>query len=129
MLGKSYEKGTCSLSDLNVHNGIEHDASITRACRLLQNTWCTDKHLAGDDSVHQPDQGKPNATIIEPLLKSVTGKDAEGKPQLTIEDLSFFMAKRRADAKAANPNYSLSLFHRAFSFTKFVHMLSRLHRL
>lgn len=81
------------------------------------------KRHEGDDSVHQLDQGKPSATIIGALLKSATGKDAEGKPQLTIEDLSFFMAKRRADAKAANPNYSLSLFHRAFSFTKFVHML------
>lgn len=30
------------------------------------------------------------------------------------------MAKRRVDAKASNPDYSLSLFHRAFGFTKYV---------
>ncbi|KAF9460425.1 chloroperoxidase-like protein [Collybia nuda] len=100
MLGKGFERGTFNLADLNVHNGIEHDASITR-----------------DDSVHQPDQGRPNATIIEALLKSATGKDAYGNPQLTIEDVAWYMAKRRIDAKASNPNYSLSLFHRAFGFT------------
>ena len=28
MLGRNYETDTCNLSDLNVHNGIEHDASL-----------------------------------------------------------------------------------------------------
>jgi hypothetical protein len=36
MLGKSYERGTCNLADLNVHNGIEHDASLTRAYEFLR---------------------------------------------------------------------------------------------
>jgi Peroxidase, family 2 len=30
MLEKSYSKDTFDLSDLNLHNGIEHDASLTR---------------------------------------------------------------------------------------------------
>lgn len=30
MLKKNYWTGTFDLADLNVHNGIEHDASLTR---------------------------------------------------------------------------------------------------
>ena len=29
MLNKSYDKDTFDLSDLDLHNGIEHDASLT----------------------------------------------------------------------------------------------------
>lgn len=31
MLGKDYAKDTFDLKDLDLHNGIEHDASLTRA--------------------------------------------------------------------------------------------------
>jgi hypothetical protein len=35
MLHKSYSKDTFDLEELSLHNGIEHDASLTRKCRLL----------------------------------------------------------------------------------------------
>ncbi|KAF8065024.1 Chloroperoxidase [Lyophyllum atratum] len=99
MLSKTYDKGTCDLADLNMHNGIEHDASLTR-----------------DDAVHQPDQGKPYTPFVEELLHCATGKDENGQPKLTARDLSYFMAKRRVEAQKTNPQYSFTMFHRAFSF-------------
>ncbi|RDB17072.1 putative sterigmatocystin biosynthesis peroxidase stcC [Hypsizygus marmoreus] len=99
MLGKAFEGGACDLADLNLHNGIEHDASLTR-----------------QDAFNQRDQGKPDAELVEELLNSATGSGRGGKPKLTIENLSWYMANRRTDAKASNPQYSLSFPHRLFGF-------------
>ena len=32
MLMKNYKRGTFDLAELDLHNGIEHDASLTRTC-------------------------------------------------------------------------------------------------
>jgi hypothetical protein len=32
LLNRSYKTGRFDLSDMNVHNGIEHDASLVRKC-------------------------------------------------------------------------------------------------
>ncbi|KAF8888796.1 Chloroperoxidase [Infundibulicybe gibba] len=99
MLGKSYSKDKFNLSDLDLHSdkGIEHDASLTR-----------------EDVIHQPNQGKPHVPFIRELLDSASGKDKDGNVLLTAADLSAYSAKRRVYAKATNPEFSLSLFHKMF---------------
>ncbi|TFK31259.1 Chloroperoxidase [Crucibulum laeve] len=98
MLKRNYRRDTFDLAELDVHNGIEHDGSLTR-----------------EDSVHVPDQGTPHRPFIEELLASATGKDKEGNTILTIADLSRYSAKRRVDARTSNPSYSLSFFHKMFA--------------
>jgi len=97
MLHKSYRKDTLDLSDLNLHNGIEHDASLTR-----------------QDVALQKDQGTPHIPFIQELLSSASGKSKDGSALLTVDDLARFSAKRRADAKVSDPEFSLSLFHKVF---------------
>ncbi|KAJ3827893.1 Chloroperoxidase [Lentinula raphanica] len=99
ILKKDYSKDTFDLAEISVHNGIEHDASLTR-----------------EDIFHEPDQGKPHVPFIEELLGSASGKDskAEGSVLLTSDDLARYSAKRRTEAKARNPEFSLSKFHKTF---------------
>jgi hypothetical protein len=107
MLNKDYNKDTISLQELDLHNGIEHDASLTR-----------------EDSAQVPDQSKPHLPFIKELLDSASGKDKEGNVILTPEDLSAYSAKRRVDAKAANPDFSLSTFHKMFGSSNSSTMLT-----
>jgi len=97
MLNKSYSKDTFDLAELNLHNGIEHDASLTR-----------------DDVYFQPDQGVPHLPFVEELLESATGKDKDGNIILTPADLSRISSVRRADSRVRNPEFSLDLFHKLF---------------
>lgn len=75
---------------------------------------------AGDDVYHEPDQSKPCVPFIEGLLKTASGKDKEGNPLLLPKDLSLYSGKRRADAKATNPEYTTSFGHRMFGSSKYV---------
>jgi len=52
--------------------------------------------------------------LVEELLNTATGKSPDGKPILTKADLSKQLAKRRAEARAENPEYSESMFHNMF---------------
>jgi hypothetical protein len=97
-LNKSYSKGTFDLEDLSLHNGIEHDASLTRL-----------------DYAFDKSQGKPHLPYIRELLDYASGKDKEGNVLFTSEDLARFIAKRRIDSRASNPEYSLTFNHRMFS--------------
>ncbi|KAF4576265.1 hypothetical protein EYR40_000504 [Pleurotus pulmonarius] len=97
MLNKSYRKDTFDLEEISLHNGIEHDASMTR-----------------EDVHRQPDQGKPHLPFVEELLSRATGKDTEGNAVLTIPDVAHYMAKRRVDAPKANPEFTTSKFHETF---------------
>ncbi|KIK68251.1 hypothetical protein GYMLUDRAFT_709877 [Collybiopsis luxurians FD-317 M1] len=103
ILKKDYSKDTFDLADISVHNGIEHDASLTR-----------------EDTFHQPDQGKPHHPFIEELLAMASGKDPKFSGDddkavlLTSDDLAQYSAKRRTEAKPRNPEFSLSLAHRMF---------------
>jgi len=101
ILKKDYSKDTFDLADISVHNGIEHDASLTR-----------------EDTFHEPDQGKPCIPFITELLDSATGKRSEGGTKttaiLTSDDLARYSAKRRTEAKARNPEFSLGLSHKMF---------------
>ncbi|TCD65706.1 hypothetical protein EIP91_002282 [Steccherinum ochraceum] len=93
ILDRSYWTGVFDLSDIDVHNGIEHDASLTR-----------------EDSIWERDQGKVSVTLTERLLKSGTGPNGD----LTPADLSRLLAERRAESKANNPQYSQALQHALF---------------
>jgi hypothetical protein len=97
VLNKDYNKDTLSLHELDIHNGIEHDASLTR-----------------DDTALVKDQSKPHLPYVMELLDSASGKDKEGNVILTPEDLSAYSAKRRVDAKETNPDFSLTLSQKVF---------------
>ncbi|KIJ98661.1 hypothetical protein K443DRAFT_680585 [Laccaria amethystina LaAM-08-1] len=97
MLKKSYGKDRFDLADLDFHNGIEHDASLTR-----------------EDIHFVKDQGKPHLPFVRELLDSASGKDKEGNVLLTLADLSRYSSKRRAESRANNPEFSLDLFHKMF---------------
>jgi hypothetical protein len=97
ILNKSYRKDTIELAEINLHNGIEHDASLTR-----------------EDTALLADQGPPSIPLVEGLLESATGKDKEGNPLLTIADLSRYSGKRRTDARKTNKDYTLAFQHKMF---------------
>jgi len=118
-LNKSYGNDTFDLEDLNLHNGIEHDASLTRECILpLHRLAYAEQLLPGDDIALQPDQGKPALHLVKGLLGFATGKDADGNAVLTTADLSRYSGARRAQAKATNDQFSLSSFHKVFGSSK-----------
>lgn len=127
MIKKDYNKDTFDLVELDLHNGIEHDASLLRMYPRFspliphfpmgyEANWRL--LLPGEDSALVPDQSKPHVPFIRELLDSASGKDADGKPLLTIEDLSKFSAKRRVDAKETNPDFTLGRAHKTFGSTK-----------
>ncbi|PCH36880.1 chloroperoxidase-like protein [Wolfiporia cocos MD-104 SS10] len=93
MLNKSYWTDTFDLEDVNVHNGIEHDGSLTRR-----------------DTFHVPDQSRPDPKLIEELLASGTGPGGN----LTAADLSRVSGKRRSESRKRNNQFSLSTFHKLF---------------
>ncbi|KXN88411.1 Putative sterigmatocystin biosynthesis peroxidase stcC [Leucoagaricus sp. SymC.cos] len=98
MLGKDYSTGTIDLAELNLHNGIEHDASLIR-----------------EDSAIEPDQSKPHIGYITELLASASGKDkSTDDVLLTSKDLSWFSSKRRADARGYNKEFTLDFIHKMF---------------
>ncbi|KAG6843549.1 hypothetical protein H0H87_003322 [Tephrocybe sp. NHM501043] len=97
MLKKKYDTDTVDLADLDLHNGIEHDASLFRR-----------------DVHYEPDQSVIHVPYVKELLASATGKDADGSPLLTIADVSRYSAKRRAESRAQNPEFSLDTMHKTF---------------
>ncbi|KAJ7512128.1 Chloroperoxidase [Mycena galericulata] len=97
LLHKNYNTDTCDLADVSLHNGIEHDASLTR-----------------QDFRYDPDQGKPYMPFIDDLLASATGTDKDGNRMLTAADLSRYSSKRRTEARATNPDFTLDTFHKLF---------------
>jgi hypothetical protein len=76
--------------------------------------------LTGDDFYHEPDQSKISPPLVEDLLEFASGKDENGNRLLLKEDFSAYTGQRRADARATNPEYTSSLFHRMVSSSKYV---------
>ncbi|KIJ49266.1 hypothetical protein M422DRAFT_28206 [Sphaerobolus stellatus SS14] len=74
------------LSDISVHNGIEHDGSITR-----------------HDAAFQPDQSKPDKKLIEELFD--LSKDGE---TITSANLSSIITTRLAHSKRTNGQFTLT---------------------
>jgi hypothetical protein len=130
VLGRSPSSGHFDLSDLDVHNGIEHDASLVRR-----------------DTFHQFHQGLPDGELVAALLKSATGPplkwDAQPASQgdlpsnespyfnvaaqvskattdfdmnrsLTPVDLTRRLSERRRESKATNGQFSQDTGHKIF---------------
>ena len=72
----------------------------------------------GEDIYFEPDTGKIATPLIEELLASATGKDANGNAVLTYKDLSKALSQRQADSKANNPEFSTAFHLRMFAFGK-----------
>jgi hypothetical protein len=68
--------------------------------------------------VHEPDQTKPHVPFIKELLDGATGKDSDGNPLLTIEDISKYSTKRRVEARETNPEFTLESTHKIIGSTK-----------
>ncbi|CAK5262108.1 unnamed protein product [Mycena citricolor] len=92
VLGRDYKTGACDLADISLHNGIEHDASITR-----------------QDCFFDSGQDKPYRPFIEQFLGSASGDNGL---LLCDKDLARYLAQRRAHSRLANPEYSLDTLHR-----------------
>jgi len=106
-LNRSYWTDSFDLAELNKHNAIEHDGSLTR-----------------EDAALVADQGKPDLTLVHELLKEATGTMPDGSPRLTIPDLSRALSKRRVDARRTNKDYSESFFHNLFGSSNSSTMLT-----
>ncbi|KAH9956338.1 Cloroperoxidase [Russula dissimulans] len=134
ILDRSYSTGRFDLSDIDVHNGIEHDASLVRR-----------------DIHHQYHQGMPDGQLVAALLKSATGPppkqvqppttaqdplppndspyfpaaahvakatvDFDLNRTLTAADLSRRLGERRREARADNGQYSQDFGHKMFGST------------
>ncbi|KAI0664086.1 Cloroperoxidase [Cubamyces menziesii] len=98
-LSRDYNTDRLDLSDIDAHNCIQHDASLTRV-----------------DDYFDPDQGKIAGALVEEVLSSGTGPDGN----LTKADLSRLLGKRRVEAKQRNPKYSMSFIHKMFGSSKCV---------
>lgn len=119
MLQRSYRNDTFDLSDLDLHNGIEHDASLTRTWQNHLMILCS-RTIIGEDSALVPDQSRPNLPLVRELLASASGIDQDGNPLLTRKDLSDALAKRRVQCRASNPHFSNSFFHKMFGSSKYL---------
>ncbi|KAG5351655.1 putative sterigmatocystin biosynthesis peroxidase stcC [Termitomyces sp. T112] len=97
MLKKNYNTDTFDLAELDLHNGIEHDASLVRR-----------------DLYFEPNQATIHVPFVEELLEFATGNDVDGNKVLTIADLSRILSKRRAECRAENPKFSLDKVHERF---------------
>lgn len=133
ILNRSYNTGRFDLADIDVHNGIEHDASLVRR-----------------DTFHQFHQGMPDGELVAALLKSATGPppkplaletasahdsplppnhspyfhvagqvakatvDFDLNRTLTPADLSRRLGERRREAQNDNCQYSLDFGHKMF---------------
>lgn len=117
MLSRDYWNDTFDLSDIDVHNCIEHDASLTRQCdfpfvavvfSILMSLF------VGEDSIKQRDQGKPSVPLVNELLACGTGPNGD----LTAADLARISGKRRSESKRSNGQFSITTFQKFFGSSK-----------
>ncbi|KAF8488130.1 chloroperoxidase-like protein [Gautieria morchelliformis] len=93
ILRRDYNTDSFDLSDIGVHNGIEHDGSITRY-----------------DTVRQPDQSKPDEKLIHDIISA----PKEGK-KLAAADVSRLLTTRLTHSKQTNGQFSLAFIHSFFA--------------
>ena len=79
--------------------------------------------LVGEDTGVVSSQAKPHVPFIKELLALASGKDENGNALLTAKDISEYSAKRRVEARATNPAFSLSLSHKLVGSSKCVFYL------
>ncbi|KDQ17472.1 hypothetical protein BOTBODRAFT_574206 [Botryobasidium botryosum FD-172 SS1] len=91
-LESNFGRRIIDLGDLCSPNVIEHEASLTR-----------------EDFYFQPDVSKPSASLCKRLLAQ-----AGDRPTLSAADFSRFASIRRAESKAHNPHFYMTLGHKLF---------------
>jgi len=94
LLGRSFLTDKFDLSDVAGHNGIEHDASLTR-----------------DDAAHTINQSSSQQELTKALLDSASGPDGD----LTAADFSRCTSARREHSRKTNKQYTMSTIHRVFA--------------
>ncbi|KAI0259994.1 Cloroperoxidase [Gloeopeniophorella convolvens] len=136
ILGRSYKTGHLDLADIDVHNGIEHDASLFRRDTFHDfHQGMPDPELVAafikaasgpplkDDAKYTPpgSPGSPSAASAKtspyaPIVAHVAQATAEVdlSRTLTPRDLSRCLGERRREAKAANPQFSQDTGHKMF---------------
>ncbi|KAI0717887.1 Cloroperoxidase [Cerioporus squamosus] len=88
LLDRDLAHDSFDLSDVSVHNMIEHDASFCR-----------------DEIYRDVQQATIATSVLEDMLASATGPGG----RLTTADMSRFLGKRRVQCRNDNPQFSLSL--------------------
>jgi hypothetical protein len=130
-MGKDYNKDAFDLKELDEHNKIEHDGSLIRTSTASNDCPSRITYIlyfkSGEDIYFEPDTAKIAPHLIEQLLDSASGKDADGKPVLTYADMAKAFSQRQADSKANNPEFSGSFLLRMFGFGKWVCSRSSIH--
>jgi len=106
-LKKDYHKDTFDLAELDLHNAIEHDGSLTR-----------------QDVRFCPVQGTISVPLIEQALAYSSGKDNAGRTLMTKADLAAALKQRFADSKATNPDFTTSTPHKMFGASNASTMLT-----
>ena len=94
--------------------------SVCIPCPLSPLLVLIEPTLIGRDRHFEPDQSVIHMPYVNECLAFATGKDKDGKPLLTIADLSRISSKRRAEAKAENPEFKLDKKHKTFGSSKYV---------
>ncbi|KZV72559.1 Cloroperoxidase [Peniophora sp. CONT] len=132
ILNRTYSTDTCDLSDIDVHNGIEHDGSLLR-----------------EDTYHKFHQGLPSAELVTKFLASATGpapkppklkvqypdgppappfspltEDIDLDTTITQADLSLALSEARRRSRQLNPQYSLDHGHKNFGSSNASTMLT-----
>lgn len=106
-LKRDYHKDTFDLAELDLHNAIEHDGSLTR-----------------QDAKFCPVQGTISVPLIEQLLAFSSSKDNAGRTIMTKADLAAALKQRFADSKATNPDFTTSTPHKMFGASNASTMLT-----
>ncbi|TFY73972.1 heme-thiolate peroxidase [Hericium alpestre] len=111
ILNRSYVNGTFDLEDVDIHSGIEHDASLTRKSYSQPSPSRVQELLAC-----------ASGPALPPSVMPVKPSEADAKlnlnRSLTLADLARLTSKRRAESRKRNPQFSLSMFHKVFGSSK-----------
>ncbi|KAF8257303.1 hypothetical protein EI94DRAFT_1759418 [Lactarius quietus] len=119
VLDRSYSTGRLDLADIDVHNGIEHDASLVLGHRPTEQGGC---QCVARLATTSPIQRIPLFRRVEKVAKETV--DLDLNRTLTVADLTRRLGQRRREAKATNRQYSQDTGHKMFGSTKYVVIIS-----
>lgn len=115
LLNRDPGSDSFDLSDLSVHNMIEHDASFVRTSMssVGDKFRCSYSCVTGRDIYYDVTQAAPASPVVSDLLALET-------ETLAAADMSNFLGKRRVQCRKDNPQFSLSLGQKFIGSTKCV---------
>ncbi|KAF8497382.1 Chloroperoxidase [Russula emetica] len=137
ILNRSYQTGRFDLSDIDVHNGIEHDASLVRRDTAEQfHQGMPDpalvaafiksatgpppslQHTATPSQDPLPPNESPYFNVVAYVTKATSDLDLDLSRTLTSSDLSRRLGERRREAQRENGQYSQDFGHKMFGSSK-----------